>query len=244
MVPFWSPSAASTSADGRQLARAHAGHLFAHRGDEGGVVRHSGYSLDVNVWLATGQPALRRDRLVPAPPSTCATTGWRISPGSETPTLRRTRRACPEFPTRPVGSVPVTSRWNRSNSRSDLLRGSCPSPPGHQRRRRLARWRSPAPWKLTSLITSPSSRSQTVTWSPQSGLCPSAWRSASVDRPIVPGRPVVLQDDVLVQLAQARHQANTFRTRSQPAHQRVDLVRACCRRRTRRAPSPGPRTAA
>src|SRR5690242_18131357 len=34
--------------------------------------------------------------------------------------------------------------------------------------------------------------------------------------PVIPGRPVVLQDDVLVQLTEAGHQPNTVLTRSTP----------------------------
>ena len=46
-----------------------------------------------------------------------------------------------------------------------------------------------------------------------------------VHDPVVPGRAVVLQDDVLVELGEARHQPNTFRARSTPSHQGIDLVR-------------------
>jgi hypothetical protein len=41
----------------------------------------------------------------------------------------------------------------------------------------------PTPWNAASLIVSPSSRSQTVSWSPQSGLWPSArWSASSIAR--------------------------------------------------------------
>ena len=78
-------------------------------------------------------------------------------------------------------------------------------------------------------MRSPSSFRYTVTRSPHSGLCPSALRLASSSAE-VPRVAVVVEDDLLVELAEVRHHREHFshlRAARRPGRR---LSAACCRR--------------
>src|SRR5712691_2864235 len=137
-----------------ELLGAHAGHLLAHRRDEGRIVRHVadsllGYSVET-VWPGASKAAFRvcHDRLA----------HFTRTGNSDTP---ENTASLPRVSASAGSSVPVTRRWKRPNSSSASWR-VLPFTAVVMSDADALEMAHPEPWKLASWMTSSSSRTHTV----------------------------------------------------------------------------------
>ena len=152
-------------------------------------------------------------------------------------------RACPSaFRSAAPSRRPVTSFWNSSASAMASAR-VFPLTAAVISEAEAFEMAQPVALEAHVLDVSPSTSTQTVRWSPQSGLCPSAWRAGGGSSRKFLGVLLWSRMTLWYSSSRSRHHAEdlprTVQTRA-PARR---FPRGCCRRRTRPGPWRAPRSA-